>query len=197
MSDVERRPRTVEEHFQRFLSEIGQEGSRYGEAHFLPFQIESLALKNIGPFEKFEAKIRRDSVNIIHGPAGSGKSYIIGSILLAFGRRSRYFQGPYFNVAALEKGAMKLRIFPGQDSIHLTGLEREESIKGYQCLIADDFFQAVPDNMMNIVQTPSLPVELHRRLNMQIIVTAPSHFDTRKLPAETRIISLENYPHYR
>jgi len=55
-----KRPVTVEEHVQRILkdADVTTHESFYQETYLLPFQIESLALDNIGPFEKFETRFR-------------------------------------------------------------------------------------------------------------------------------------------
>lgn len=79
------RPRTAKEHLQKLLAEVGSEDSFYGETCFLPFQIESVKLTKVGPFSDFEAHFSRNSINLIHGTCGSGKSTIIRSILFAFG----------------------------------------------------------------------------------------------------------------
>jgi post-segregation antitoxin (ccd killing protein) len=71
------RPRTAQEHLRKLLAEVGSESSFYGETYFLPFQIESLKLTNVGPFDNFEAKFHKNSTNIIHGSCGNGKSTII------------------------------------------------------------------------------------------------------------------------
>ena len=44
---------TAREHLQRVLADAGRELARYGEAYLLPFQIESLKIENVGPFQEF------------------------------------------------------------------------------------------------------------------------------------------------
>ncbi|MEM2969339.1 MAG: hypothetical protein QXR63_00205 [Candidatus Bathyarchaeia archaeon] len=67
-------PKTAQEHLQKMLVEMGSEGSYYEETYLLPFQIEKLKLTKVGPFENFEASFRANSINVIHGVCGSGKS---------------------------------------------------------------------------------------------------------------------------
>lgn len=71
-----RPPRTAQEHLQKMLAEIGREDSYYRETYLLPFQIETLKLTKVGPFESFEVAFKANALNIIHGPCGSGKSTI-------------------------------------------------------------------------------------------------------------------------
>ena len=95
-------------HLHRVLSEMGC-------VHQFPFEIESMRLKNVGPFEDFSITFRRNSLNVICGPFGSGP-WIMQSILYASGIREKY--GGY---EALKKG--------------MVTLERAEG----QCLTVDEF----------------------------------------------------------
>ncbi|MEM3700197.1 MAG: AAA family ATPase [Candidatus Bathyarchaeia archaeon] len=173
-----KRPRTAKEHLRKLLAEVGCEDSLYGETYFLPFQIESLKLTKVGPFDNFEAYFCRNSINLIHGTCGSGKSTIVRAILFAFGIRHRYFTNRVFN-----NGTITLRLFPKQDSISITG-NLQNLTRGYQCLIADDPFERLIKNMV-----PSLFREL-KRLKIQAIMTVSPLIDITKLPEDIHIISI-------
>jgi len=159
-----------------------RQDSFYGEVYLLPFQIESITLCNVGPFEKFETHFSRDEVNIIFGSGGSGKSTIIRSILLAFGRRHKYF-----TIRSTEGGRIKLKLFPTDTSINLEyDIERKNITKGYQCLIADDPLMRIPRNMI-----APLVNELSS-LRVQIIITVSVLMDQNVFPANSHIISNNN-----
>jgi hypothetical protein len=174
-------PRTARDYLQRVLEDAGRESTLYGEAYLLPFQIESLRLENVGPFQRFEAEFSRDLVNVIFGLGESGKSIIIRSILLAFGRRHKYFQ-------TSDGGKVTLKLFPDQGLVSVTtSVENQSDIaRGYRCLLADDVFQRAPRNM-----TQALCDEM-KNLKIQIIVTASLPIDSSKLPKDTRVISLKS-----
>jgi len=173
-------PRTAQEHLRKMLAEVGSENSFYGETYFLPFQIESLKLTKVGPLANFEAYFRRNSINVIYGSCGSGKSTIIRSILYAFGIKHRYF-----TEKVLGEGKITLRLFRDQDSISITGTgSLQSSTRGYQCLIADDPFERTPKNIL----TPLL-AEL-KNLKIQIIATASLLIDPAELSKEINIIQL-------
>jgi hypothetical protein len=174
-------PQTAHEYLQRVLGDAGCENAFYGEAYLLPFQIESLRLENVGPFKRFEAGFSRDSVNVIFGLGGSGKSFIVRSILFASGRRHKYFQ-------TSDSGKVTLKLFPDQGSVSVTtSVEKEPDMtRGYKCLIADDVFMRATGSMI-----PALYSEL-KSLRIQIIVTTSMPIDSSKLPEDTRIISLKS-----
>ena len=176
-----RPPLTARDYLQRVLEDAGGESALYGEAYLIPFQIESLRLENVGPFKRFEAEFSRDSVNVIFGLGGSGKSFIIRSILLAFGRHHKYFQ-------TSDSGKVTLKLFPDQGSVSVTtSVENQSDItRGYKCLLADDIFQRAPRNMI-----PALYEEM-KNLKIQIIVTTSLPIDSSKLPKDTRVISLKS-----
>jgi hypothetical protein len=88
-------------YIQRLLSEVGC-------VHQFPFEIESVRLKNVGPFADFSINFRKNSLNVICGPFRSG-SWIMQSILYASGIRENY--GGY---EALEKGMVTLKRTEGQ-----------------------------------------------------------------------------------
>jgi hypothetical protein len=176
-----KRPGTAQEHLRQFLSTVGRENSFEREASFLPFQVESLTLNNIGPFEKFEAHFQRNTVNVIYGPGGSGKSWIVRSILLAFGRRHRYFDD-----RTSGHGTVTLKIFSDQNSMSLTELESPGNLtKGYQCLIADDPFPRVNTHMLG-----PLLAELNH-LGIQLILTLNTGRDEKTIGTHAHVISLE------
>lgn len=183
-----KRPVTVEEHVQKILkdADVTNHKNFYQETYLLPFQIESLTLNKIGPFEKFETRFSRDRVNIIYGPNGSGKSIILRSILFALGRRHRHF-----NERVSSGGTIKLKLFPNQTSIAITDTENQDNMtKGYRCLMADAPIARIARKMV---------VPLLNELNclgIQIIITALLD-DPKTLPENMHIISLSNYPHYR
>ena len=174
-------PRTAREYLVRVLGDAGREQAFYGEAYLLPFQIESIKLENVGPFQNFEAKFRKDGINMIYGLCGSGKSTIIRSILLVFGKRHTYF-------SKSKNGKITLELFPDQDSVSvITNQENPlDAVKGYRCLIADDIFQRAPKSMISGL------CEEMKKLGIQIIITASIAPDLSKLPEDTNVIPLEN-----
>jgi post-segregation antitoxin (ccd killing protein) len=174
------RPRTAQDHLRKLLAEVGNENSFYGETYLLPFQIESLKLTKVGPFGNFETSFQENSLNVIYGLCGSGKSTIIRSILLAFGIKHRYFTNKVF-----ANGRIQLKLFPHQESINITSIEsRENATRGYQCLIADDTLERLSKN----IASPFF-AEL-KRLKVQIIMTASLLTDKSTIPKSTHIISL-------
>jgi hypothetical protein len=173
-------PRTAQEHLGKLLSEVGSESSFYGETHFLPFQIESLKLTKVGLFGDFEAHFSRNSINLIYGPCGSGKSTIVRSILLAFGFKHRYF-----TEEAFRDGPITLRLFPKQYSKNITGVDNSRNAtRDYQCLIADAPLNRLPKNTID-----PLFMELDR-LKIQIIMTASLLIDTFTLSRDIHAIAL-------
>jgi post-segregation antitoxin (ccd killing protein) len=176
------RPRTAKEHLRKLLAEVGNESSFYGETYLLPFQIQSLKLTRVGPFDNFEVHFSRNSVNLIYGPCGSGKSTIIRSILYAFGIRHKRF-----TERVLSEGTITVKLFPGQDSINVMGMESgQNALRGYQCLVADDSLERILKDMI-----APLFAEL-KRLGIQIILTASPLIDVSKLPNDIRIITTYN-----
>jgi post-segregation antitoxin (ccd killing protein) len=174
------RPRTAQEHLRKLLAKVGSESSFYGETYFLPFQIESLKLTKVGLFDNFEAHFQRDSINVIYGSCGSGKSTIIRAILFAFGIKHRYFTDIVFN-----DGAITLRLFPNGDSISITGMDGAQNYtRGYQCLIADDSLERLTKNMI----VPFF-AEL-KDLGIQVIITASLVIDASQLSNDAHIIPL-------
>jgi len=174
-------PRTAREYLLKVLADAGREQAFYGEAYLLPFQIESLKLENVGPFQDFEAKFRKGALNVIYGPCGSGKSTIVRSILFAFGKWHTYF-------SKSKNGKITLKLFPDQDSVKVTTNEENplDAVKGYRCLIADDIFQRVPKSMISGL------CEEMKKLEIQIIITASIAPDLSKLPEDINVIALEN-----
>jgi len=174
-------PRTAHDYIQRVLTNAGRENAFYGEAYLLPFQIESLRLEDVGPFKRFDARFIRNGINVIFGPGGSGKSFIIRSILLAFGRRHRYFQ-------ASDGRKVTLKLFPDQSSVTVTtSVENQPDIaRGYKCLLADDVFQRAPKSMI-----PALYEEM-KNLKIQTIITTSLPIGLSKLPKDMRVISLKS-----
>jgi len=174
-------PRTAHDYLQRVLEDAGGGSALYGEAYLMPFQVESLRLENVGPFKEFEVEFGRDVLNVIFGLGGSGKSFIVRSILLAFGRRHKYFQ-------TSDSGKVTLKLFPDQGSVSVTrSVENQSDItRGYKCLIADGVLQRAPRNMI-----PALYEEM-KNLKIQIIVTTSLPIDSSKLSKDTRVISLKS-----
>jgi post-segregation antitoxin (ccd killing protein) len=172
-------PRTAKEHLRKLLAEVGSESSFYGEAYLLPFQVQSLKLTNVGPFDNFEAHFSRNSINLIQGLCGSGKSTIIRSILYAFGIKHKYF-----TERVIGEGTITMKLFPEQDFINVTGMKSSQNaLRGYQCLVADDSLERIRKDMIAPLFT-----EL-RRLEIQIILTASPLIDASKLPNDIRIIT--------
>ena len=175
-------PRTAKEHLRKLLAEVGSESSFYGETYLLPFQVQSLKLTNVGPFDNFEAHFSRNSINLIHGPCGSGKSTIIRSILYAFGIRHKYFIE-----RVLSEGTITVKLFPRQDFINVTGMKSgQNALRGYKCLVADDSLERILKDMI-----APLFAEL-KHLGIQIILTASPLIDVSKLPNDIRIITTYN-----
>jgi hypothetical protein len=173
-------PRTAHEYIRRVLADAGDENAFYGEAYLLPFQIESLRLENVGPLKEFEAEFSRDAINVIFGLGGSGKSFIIRSILLAFGRRHKYFQ-------TSDGGKVTLKLFPDQALVSIiTDVGNEtNTMRGYKCLIMDDVFQKVPRDMV-----PEICEEMKGH-GIQIIATVSAPIDPSKFPKNTHLITLK------
>jgi len=166
-------PETAHEYLQKVVTDTSQEGSSfYGEAYRLPFQIESLKLRNVGLFKNFEIDFQKDAMNLICGPNSSGKSTIIRSILLVFGKQHEHF-------ALSKNGEVTLKLFPEQSSISLvTSDKSQELMNGYQCLIADDILQTATADV-----TSALFQELSK-LKIQSIITAST------LPKNTNLLKL-------
>ena len=174
-------PKTAQEHLQKMLAEIGSESSYYGETYLLPFQIETIKLTKVGPFENFEADFKANSINVIHGLCGSGKSTLIRSILYAFGIKHKHF-----TERVLGEGTIEVKLFPGQNFINIKGISSEKHpLKGYQCLLADDSFERIPKYMI-----PSLFAEL-KLLGIQTILTTML-IDTSKIPDDIHVITIYN-----
>jgi len=174
-------PRTAREYLQRVLGDAGRELAFYGEAYLVPFQIESLRLENVGPFAEFEIEFSKDSINVIYGSSGSGKSIIVRSILLAFGKQHTYF-------TKSENGKITLKLFQDQDFVIVTTNERNspDVARGYKCLVADNVFQRLPRSMIHAF------CEEMKGLRIQIIVTASMAIDPSMFPEDTNIISLKS-----
>jgi len=133
------KPQTTEEHLDKLLSEAGKEDSQYGETHLLPFQIKSIKLTNIGPFSDFEAEFTENRVNLVSGGNASGKSTLLRSILYAFGISHRYF-----TQESVGGGEIELVLYPGQSTVKISG---ELVSHGYQCIVIDDAFLRVADDV--------------------------------------------------
>jgi post-segregation antitoxin (ccd killing protein) len=172
-----RTPRTAEEHLRKMLAEVGNENSFCGETYLLPFQIESLKLNKVGPFDNLEVFFQKNSLNVIYGSCGSGKSTIIRSILLAFGIKHRYFTNRVF-----ANGKIQLKLFPQQESVSIES--HGNATRGYQCLILDDALERLSKNITSLFFT-----EL-KRLKVQIIMTVSLLIDKSTIPKSIRIISL-------
>ena len=174
------RPRTAQEHLRKLLADVGNESSFYGETYLLPFQIQSLKLTRVGPFDNFEAHFSRNSINLIHGLCGSGKSTIIRSILYAFGIRHKYF-----TEKVIGEGKITVQLFPRQHFIHVTGMKSSQNaLRGYQCLVADNSLERIRKGMI-----APLFIEL-KRFEIQIILTASPLIEVAKLPNDIHIITL-------
>jgi hypothetical protein len=121
-------------------------------------------------------------MNVIYGLCGSGKSTIMKAILLAFDIRHKYF-------SKTEIGKITLKLFPNNDSINVM-LNKEnplDTIKGYRCLIGDNFFDRMPKN-----KVPEICKEM-RNLQMQILITASMIVDLSMFPEDTNIIFLDSF----
>jgi len=173
-------PRTAKEHLRKLLTEVGNESSLYGETYLLPFQIQSLKLTKVGPLDNFEARFSSNSINLIQGSCGSGKSTIIRSILCAFGIRHRHFTEKAYDI-----GTISVNVFLGQDSINITGMNSSQNtLRGYKCLMADDPLERIPKDII-----VPLFAEL-KHLEIQIILTASLLIDVSQLPNDIHIITL-------
>ena len=75
--------------------------------YFLPFMIDNLRLKNIGPFEEIELSFD-GGINTILGPNESGKTMIIKSLARGFGLFEPTFGS--FLKSGEEKGCVKIGI---------------------------------------------------------------------------------------
>ena len=169
-------PQTAREYLQIALASIDQIVTPYSQNHLLPFQIQSLALQNIGMFRDFKANFRKDELNIIYGSKQSGKTTIIHSILQALRFPHNYF-------SKSENGRISLTLFPDQQTININTYEKNSSDlpKGYKCLVMDDFLPSVNTNMMSEL------IEEMQNLKIQVIATAT---DPLKFPKNIHVISL-------
>ncbi|MEM3458976.1 MAG: AAA family ATPase [Candidatus Bathyarchaeia archaeon] len=173
-------PKTARDYLQIIVAEAGREEARYCEAHLLPFQIESLKLENVGPFKEFEAIFKKDAINVIYGPCGSGKSTIVRAILLAFGIRHKY------SLSKTVNGKITLKLFPDQHSINIMVNKENplDAAKGYRCLIGDDFFDRIPKRMV-----PEICKEM-KSLQMQTIITASMMVGPSMFPKNINLLAL-------
>lgn len=172
-------PKTSKEHLRRLLAEVGNESSLYGETYLLPFQIQSLRLIKVGLFDNFETSFSRNSINLIHGLCGSGKSTIVRSILYTFGIKHKYF-----TERVIGEGIITVKLFPRQDFINVTGMRSgQNALRGYQCLVADDSLERIRKDII-----APLFAEL-RHLGIQIILTASPLINAAKLPNDVHIIT--------
>lgn len=185
--DIKWRPATPREHLQKIFETADERDEGIRETYFLPFQIESITLSNIGPFREFEGHFSPNGVNIIYGPNGSGKSIILRAILFAFGRRHKYF-----GKRQSGGGTVKLTLFPNQTTVKVTDVESQDCFtKRGGCLIVDDLLARIPRKMI-------VPLfDEMNRLDNQVIITASLLIDPKTLPNYLHIISLENYSNYR
>lgn len=174
-------PKTARDYLQIILAEAEREEAHYCEVHLLPFQIESIKLENVGPFKEFEARFKKDGINVIYGLCGSGKSTIARAILLAFGIRHKYFFSKTVN------GKITLKLIPDQRSINIMVNKENplDAAKGYGCLIGDDFFDRIPKRMITEI------CKEMKNLQIQIIVTASMIVDPSMLPQDTNMIFLK------
>jgi hypothetical protein len=175
-------PKTPREHLQRVITDTLQgEASFYGEAYQYPFQIESLKLENIGPFKNKELHFKKEQINLIYGVGASGKSTIVRSILLVFGKRHKYFPKS-------DNGAITLKLFPDQKSIRIKAdcQVQDGFSEDYTCFIGDGILQVAPKDMATAILQ-----ELHK-LKIQTIVTTSIPVDTSDLPENTNVICLND-----
>jgi len=173
-------PVNAQEYVSRVLADAGNEVARYGESYLLPFQIESLKLSNVGPLREFEATFGRNAPNLIVGPGGSGKSFILRSILLAFGKQHTSFQ-------TLGNGKVMVKLFKDQDltTITINAEDKLDLARGYRCLLLDDAFHSVSEGMVSEIFS-----EL-QKLRLQTIMATSRLMDPSKLPEGTNIVLLK------
>jgi len=131
------------------------------DEYSLPSQIELLKLNKVGPFKKFEAYFHRDTVNVVYGPGGSGKSTILRSILHAFGVRHKYFN---------TQGSIQVKTFPDHG----------------QCLLVDNLLGSMPTRTV----APLLK-ELNQLGVQVIVTARAPQLDKTTLEANADVISLE------
>ena len=177
-------PLNAHEYVIRVLEEANY--NRYYESYLLPFAIESMKLRNVGPFTEFEASFQRNGPNIIVGPGGSGKSFILNSILLVFGKQRQSFERT-INIRASGKAEVMVTLFRDQylSTITINKKDELDPTKGYKCLLLDDAFFNVPEDMIRQILN-----EL-QRLGLQTIMATSRLIDPSKLPEGTNIILLK------
>jgi len=117
--------------FDQHLKDLKEEGDCYE----LPIELEGIGLKNVGPLNKLEVKFKRD-INVILGPAGSGKSIMIRAIARAFGQRHPLVD---------EKSLLKHGKWGGEIKIYLRespaielGLGKERAKRPIACMLLDE-----------------------------------------------------------
>jgi hypothetical protein len=174
------RPKTPREYLQRVITDTIHGETFYGEAYQYPFQIESLKLENVGLFKNKELHFKKDAINLIYGVDASGKSTIVRSILLVFGKRHGFF--PKSDI-----GAITLKLFLDQTSIRIKANDQaqDDFSEDYKCFIGDGILQSAPKDMATAILQ-----ELHKLKIQTIITTIP--VDPSDLPKSTNMICLDD-----
>ena len=122
--------------------------------------------------------IRLLEINLIHCSNGSGKSTIIQSILLSFGKQHKYFpKSP--------EGQIILIPFSDQSKITVSANQetQDSSMNGYKCLIDDGIFNLIPAEMINEV------FQELQKMKMQAIITTLNELDSIDYPKKTPVLS--------
>lgn len=160
-------------------------GSTYYKSYLLPFAVEFIKFKNIGPVLEFETPFQKSGINIIIGPFGSGKSTIVKSILLVFGQRIHRWH-EMINIQSTENAQVSVGLFKDNCSVlTLSSQENIDSTKGYKSLVVDDAFFDVQEEEMIYDILNELA-----KLKIQVILATSRVKDNSKFPSNTNILRL-------
>ncbi len=174
------RPKTAAEYLRRAIVNTSKNLSPYGEAHLLPLQIQSVTLKNIGKFQNHTVNFKKDTINLVCGSGGSGKSTIIRAIHQVFCSTKNYY-------SSCENAEIQVQLFPDQQTatVNPNEYDLQDLTRGYKCLLLDNFVPgASPIMLMDLLK-------LLADLQIQVITTA---YDPSRFPETTNIINLQPQP---
>ena len=172
-------PKTAAEHLRRAILNTSKKISPY-EVYLLPFQIQSVTLKNIGKFQDYTINFKKDTINLVCGPNGSGKSTILRAIHQIFCSPKNYY-------STSENAEIQVQLFPDQQTVTVNPYEHDlqDLVRGYKCLIMDEVIPAVSPIMLKDL------IELLSDMQIQVITTV---YDPSRFPETTNIINLQPQP---
>ena len=132
--------------------------------YFLPFVIDNLRLKNIGPFEEIELSFGR-GINTILGNCGTGKTMIIKSLARGFGLFEPIFGS--FLRSGEEEGCIKIEI-SGENCIKTDYRIREGKVEvneHIKSILLDE-----PVNFLNQENKEEFIRWIRKRFDCQVIL---------------------------